>query len=69
MCLHPPPLPQPLLIFLLFPQSNFLPTTPAKTGLKWQVKGRRPLKDTSHPAQAPHLFGLLLPSLLLGEEL
>ena len=33
------------------------------------MKGRRPLKGMSRPAQAPHLFGLLLPGLLLGEEL
>lgn len=26
-------------------------------------------KGTASPAQAPYLFGLLLPSLLLGEEL
>lgn len=38
-------------------------------GLKWRVKGRRPLKGMSRPAQPPHLFGLLLPGLLLGEEL
>lgn len=27
------------------------------------------MKGMSRPAQAPHLFGLLLPGLLLGEEL
>ena len=41
----------------------------ARRGLALQVRGRGPLSGTSGPARAPYLFGLLLPSLLLREEL
>lgn len=57
----PVPLPQPFLDFATTPTRPFSPTTLGHPGSD-QVMGRG-------PARAPYLFGLLLPSLLLGEEL
>lgn len=57
----PVPLSQPFLDFATTPTRPFSPTTLGLPG-SGQVMGRG-------PARAPYLFGLLLPSLLLGEEL
>lgn len=57
----PVPLPQPFLDVSTTPTRPFSPTTLGLPG-SGQVMGRG-------PARAPYLFGLLLPSLLLGEEL
>lgn len=80
MCLTPPPpaaTPSPASPDIstvptkqFSPNHSGMPSLWPGRGLKWRVKGRRPLRRAC-PAlpQAPHLFGLLLPGLLLGEEL